>query len=459
MSLKGLLKLICCILIVGCASNAPGKKDNNKDGLKHTPKNIIILISDGCGYNHVDAANLYQHGKTGKQVYEQFPVRCGMSTFMASGSYDPNLAWASFDYVKSGYTDSAAAATAMSTGVKTYSGAIGLDIHRKPLAHLIDRCEQLGKATGVITTVQLSHSTPAGFVAHNESRNNYADIANEMFYKSTLEVIMGAGHPMYSNDNQLLTEPSDFEYKYTGGQDTWADLSDGKLTGADADGNGIADDWTVIEKHSDFQALMDGSTPNRIIGIAQVNGTLQQKRSGDDKAAPYVVPLNQSVPTLAEMTKAALNVLDNDPDGFFLMVEGGAVDWAGHGNQSGRVIEEEIDFNKAVEAAIEWVRTNSNWGETLVIVTGDHECGYLTGPDSGQTPHGPVWNQLINNGRENPPGMEWHSGSHTNLLIPFYAKGRGANLFKKTANTTDPVRGDYIDNTDIAKTLFALLAD
>jgi alkaline phosphatase len=459
MRLKGLLKLICCILIVGCTSNAPVKKDNNKAGLEHAPKNIIIMISDGCGYNHVDAASLYQFGQVGTQLYEDFPVRCGMSTFAAGGSYDPNQSWSSFDYVKSGYTDSAAAATAMSTGVKTYSGAIGLDIHKNPLTHLIDRCEQLGKATGAITTVQLSHSTPAGFVAHNESRYNYAAIANEMFYKSALEVIMGAGHPMYNNDNQVITNPDDFEYKYVGGETTWADLSDGKLTGADSDGDGLADDWTVIEKRSDFQVLMNGPTPSRVIGIAQVNGTLQQKRSGDGKATPYVVPLNQNVPTLAEMTKAVLNVLDNDPNGFFLMVEGGAVDWACHGNQSGRVIEEEIDFNKSVEAVLEWVRASSNWDETLVIVTADHECGYLTGPDSGQTDDGPVWNPLVNNGHEHQPRMEWHSGNHTNSLIPFYAKGRGAHLFKKSGVNTDPVRGGYIDNTDIANLIFSLLAD
>jgi alkaline phosphatase len=134
------------------------------------------------------------------------------------------------------------------------------------------------------------------------------------------------------------------------------------------------------------------------------------------------------------MTKAALNVLDDDPDGLFLMVEGGAVDWAGHTNQSGRVIEEQIDFNNAVEAAVAWVNANSNWGETLLIVTGDHETGYLTGPGSD-----PTWEPLVNNGASNLPGMEWHSGSHTNQLIPFFAKGSPHRMFK-----------DYAKNGDLA---------
>ena len=141
------------------------------------------------------------------------------------------------------------------------------------------------------------------------------------------------------------------------------------------------------------------------------------------------------------------------PDGFVLMVEGGAVDWAAHANQSGRVIEEEIDFNHSVEAVVEWVEKNSNWGETLVIVTGDHETGYLTGPGSD-----PAWMPLVTNGAGNLPGMEWHSGDHTNSLIPFFVKGRGATLFRKDPQVlSDPVRGHYIDNTMIAEVLFGLL--
>ena len=94
------------------------------------------------------------------------------------------------------------------------------------------------------------------------------------------------------------------------------------------------------------------------------------------------MPLNTTVPGLATMTEGALNVLDNDEQGFFLMVEGGAIDWAAHANQTGRTIEEEIDFNKAVDAVIYWVQRNSNWSETVLIVTGDHETGTLYGPGS-----------------------------------------------------------------------------
>ena len=427
---------------------------NNKNGLKHPPKNIIIMVADGCGFNHIDAADIYQSGQIGAQLYEDFPVACGASTYMAGGSYEPDIAWTYFDYFEESVTDSAAAATAMSTGVKTYNGAIGVDSGGQPVRNIIERCEQLGKATGVVTSVQLSHATPAAFTAHNVSRDNYAQIAREMIYESTCEVIMGCGHPWYNNDGQLKSSPNTF--KYVGEQSAWNDLVAG-TAGGDADADGIDDPWLLIQSRSEFLALAQGPTPKRAFAVAQVYTTLQQGRSGNSYADPYVVPFIETVPTLEEMTRAALNILDNDQDGFFLMVEGGAVDSASHSNQTGRLIEELAAFNRAVEAVINWVGTNSNWGQTLLIVTADHETGYLMGPGSGQTAEGPVWNPLTNNGPNTLPTVEWHSGSHTNSLVPFYSKGRYARLFERAAINTDLVIGPYIDNTDIAKTIFALL--
>jgi hypothetical protein len=118
------------------------------------------------------------------------------------------------------------------------------------------------------------------------------------------------------------------------------------------------------------------------------------------------------------------------------------------------MIEEEIDFSNAVQAVVDWVELNSNWNETLVIVTGDHETGYLTGPDSGP---GPDWKPLVNNGAGKLPGMKWNSGNHTNSLLPLFAKGAGSNVFTKYADNVDPVRGAYIDNIEIAQVVFELM--
>jgi len=145
-----------------------------------TPKNIILMISDGCGYNHIDAASIFQYGEIGRQIYEQFPVKYAMSTYsIESPVYHPDSAWSRFDYVRKKPTDSAASATAMATGFKTYNGAIGVDTAKTNLKNIIERLEQLGKATGVVTTVPFSHATPAAFVVHNEKRGHYVEIARE----------------------------------------------------------------------------------------------------------------------------------------------------------------------------------------------------------------------------------------------------------------------------------------
>ena len=99
-------------------------------------------------------------------------------------------------------------------------------------------------------------------------------------------------------------------------------------------------------------------------------------------AEPFAAPLNRNVPTLATMSKAAINCLDNNPKGFYLMIEGGAVDWANHANQPDRMIEEQIDFVEAVEAVVAWIESHGGWDETLLILTADHECGLLWGPNS-----------------------------------------------------------------------------
>ncbi|UCE19663.1 MAG: alkaline phosphatase [Gemmatimonadota bacterium] len=420
-------------------------------GVKH----VIVLISDGWGYNQI-AATRYWTGIA--REYESWDVVYPMSTYMWLGNYDTNQAWSDFNYVLSRYTDSAAAATAMSTGVKTYQGAICFDSRMQPLENLIERAEMLGLATGVITSVEWSHATPAGFVAHNRSRNNYDQIAREMVYESAVDVIMGAGHPMYGNEGEPVPSPQSggINYGYVGGEATWDELVAG-TAGGDADGDGIDDPWTLIQTREEFQALAHGDTPDRVLGTAQTRLTLQQARPGgpgrNDPQPPYTEAFISTVPTLEEMTRAALNVLDNDPDGFFLMIEGGAVDWANHANQLGRMIEEQVDFDNAFEVVIEWVEANSDWEETLVIVTGDHECGYLWGPNSGSPA---TFNPIVDNGTGVMPGYRYYSGYHTNSLIPLFAQGFGSERFEAYAINDDIQRGPYIDNTNIAHVIFGL---
>jgi alkaline phosphatase len=415
-------------------------------------RNIIVMIADGWGFNHAKATSYYEHGTEQGSVLSQFPYRFAMTTYSAGGhpfGYDPALAWDDFEWVMSEATDSAAAATAMACGVKTYDAAIGVDVNGKPVQNSLELAEGKGKSTGIVTTVQWTHATPAAHVAHNVHRDNYEEIGQEIIFRSAADVVIGAGHPWYDGDGRLKDTPNTF--KYVGGQTTWDALVAG-AAGGDADADGDADPWTLVQTREEFQALMSGPTPSRVLGTAQAYTTLNQARSGDGQAAPYVVARNETVPTLAEMSLAALNVLDDDPDGLYLMIEGGAIDWAAHANQSGRMIEEDIDFEQAVRAVIGWVEANGSWAETLLIVTGDHETGYLTGPGSD-----PVWNPITNNGKGILPGMEWHSTGHTNSLMLFAARGDAAGLFLPYASGHDPVYGPYLDNTNIPDVVNALL--
>ena len=424
------------------------------------PLNIILMISDGCGYNCFDLASLYQYGRTETQVYDSFPVRFAVSTHSASSTpYDPQKAWASFEFVLSDPTDSAAAATAMATGVKTNDNMVCLSPDGTRLTSIIELAEGLGKKTGTVTSVTFCHATPASFLAHADDRYKYGEIVRQIIRESPADVVMGCGHPYYDRSGRPIEEP---EFRYVGDQKTWEALLRGEL-GADADLDGRPDPWTVIQTAEAFRSMIEGPAPSRVFGIAPTNRTLQQEREGDEQADPFDVSLVQTVPTLSEMALAALNVLDDDPDGFFLMIEGGAVDWACEDIQTGRLIEEQISFNQAVEAVVDWVETNSRWADTLLIVTSDHETGYITGPGSGkELPGGDLsktWKPLVNKGKGKIPEMEWHHDDHTNALVPLYAKGYGSERFAALADETDPVRGFYLDNTEIGLLMIELLKE
>ncbi len=422
------------------------------------------------GFNTMIAADYYQKGKTNAQQYQSFPIKYAMSHYPAktgsypdsmqwSSGYNPKAMWSDFNYALSDFTESAASATALSTGVKTYNNSIGKDLDFKNLVHITQIAKRMNKSAGVITSVEWTHATPAGFVAHNVTRDNYKQIAYEMLLESKLDVIMGCGNPDYNNNGAS----SHNTYQYVGDSLLWLGLKAGNTifypggitadTVEDCNGDCIWDSWTLIQDRSEFQKLITGDTPLRVLGVPKVFETLQQSRSGDINANPYVIPFTTTVPTLAEMTNATLNILDNNPNGFFLLIEGGAIDWAAHLNQKGRLIEEQIDFNNAVDAVIHWVNENSNWNETLVIVTSDHECGFVWGPGSGPPA---TFNPIINNGQNNLPEFSFYSNEHTNSLVPFFAKGAGSEIFVLFADETDPIRGRFIQNSEIAQGIKAI---
>jgi len=276
---------------------------------------------------------------------------------------------------------------------------------------------------------------------------------------------MGCGNPMFDDDGLPVTSRWK-DPKYVGDSVFWRQIIDGSgkqtkfmVSGKvkavkDVDGDRKPDPWFMVRDLGEFRSLQKGETPKRVLGVPDVYSTLQQARSfqnGENKdSPPFVTPFIQTVPTLTEMAAGALNVLDNNPEGFFLMIEGGAIDWASHSNQKGRLIEEMKSFNDAFKAVIEWIKKQSTWAETLVIVTGDHETGFLW----GEQPFYP----LVDTGKDQLPIMEFHSTGHTNSLIPFYAKGAGSELYRNYADEKDNIRGPYIQNSEVAQLIHLLWA-
>ncbi|MEM8553071.1 MAG: alkaline phosphatase [Pseudomonadota bacterium] len=480
-------------------------------------KNVILMISDGIGFNGWLASDYFQ-GKLNQQTYQvtrpdgTTPVVFGLkhdslNLIDATGQplpnasdvadaagavpqgYDPRTRWSQFDGAfrndyppvserYTSYTDSAAAGTTMHTGRKTANGRLNMDwTGTEEFQTIAQIAMDQGRSAGAVTTVQVSHATPASTIAHNISRQNYAEIFNEMA-GSELAVMMGAGHPFYDDSGNPVTPDTSAErdpFRFVGGEDTLTALtSEDGLNG-----------FTFIDDASAFEALADGEDlPERVIGIAKARNTLQASREElDDADTPSGMAFNPVVPDLATMSIGAINVLNQNPDGFFLMIEGGAVDWMGHANNMPRFIEEQMDFDRAVDAVIEWVETNSSWDETLLIVTSDHETGGIWGEGTYTNGEGgPVaadrsadallaarydpaedlFNEFLavqDRGEGNMPGYQFASRNHTNELVPLWAMGPGAGEFAEFTRTDLEAKrlwgeqygwdGSYVDNTAV----------
>lgn len=472
--------------------------------------NVILMINDGAGWGAWDAAAYWQYGSREGAPYADFPVRYGVATFplttanaptgvsTATVGYDPGRAWdtgptaepalpfAGYRYLARTPTDSAAAGTAMASGVKTYNNAINHDNHGRPVAFATLTARAVGKATGVVTSVPFSHATPAAFGAQNASREAYHAIARQMLSQGHLDLIMGTGLPGYNVNGTPCERLADGESamgrddpdEFVSAEDAAA-LAAGRLVPA-----GSAQAWRVIRDKAEFEAVAEGRPGHAgpLLGSPRIAKTLQQTRqarfTGQDPGNPSGDAYVATVPTLATMARGALRHLSaQSGDGLFLMIEGGATDWAAHTShcgtqwsygpcppepEYGRLIEETLDFNDAVAAVVEWIEANGGWERTLLIVTTDHDNSMPMGPDAQAQPYQPV----VNHGRGRMPGISFRpTGDHSNALVPLWAKGAGAERFATRVRGVDPGYaahvglndGAFIDNTDIAVVIEGVL--
>lgn len=362
-----------------CQGNAYTVKAYDGDGNHSDPsaearstlavKNVVFMIGDGMGPGQQKAAGCYlfgpDQGSPGSQLsFETLPVTGEVTNAPATGTL----------------TDSAAAGTAMATGHKVNNQVISVALpgDGSDLYTILECFRDQGKATGIVTTTTISNATPAAFGAHATSRGKIGEIVNDMLNGSRPNVLFGGAHALVGITPDLAT----------------------------------AAGYTVVTDRAELQALPAGT--------AYVSGQFISGYMPYEYDAAQATPdPYDTLPHLREMTQAALDLLGEDPDGLFLMVEGGRIDHAGHDNDIERNIFEAVEFDKAAKTVIDWASTRP---DTLVIVTADHETGGLSVDACGA--------------KGEIPTVSWSSDTHTSTNVRYYAKGPVATRLSGTIPNT-----------------------
>jgi alkaline phosphatase len=326
-------------------------------GCAAQPKHVILFIGDGMGPEQVKAAGMYANGEAGTLFFERFPVQTRVTTECAGG----------------GVTDSAASGTAINTGRKVEKGVISSAIpgDGSDLETMLEYYQKQGKATGLVTTSYITDATPASFGSHAGKRGDFNDIVTDYLYESRPNVLMG-GNKHIKPDEAMKAG------------------------------------YTVVEDRDEFLGLDTKST--MVAGLFGKSGAMPYLTEADSKKYPGIT----------EMTLMSIRLLEKDPDGFFLMVEGGRIDHAGHKNALKENVLETIAFDEAVAAAMEWARDRK---DVLIVVTADHETGGLT--------------VVQNNGKGNLPEVKWAHKKHTSTPVPLYAWGKGAVKLAMVEDNTE----------------------
>lgn len=293
------------------------------------PKYVFLFIGDGMGMSQISSAEMF----LGNQKNPKNPNIEKMS-FTKFNSQGMSTTYAADTFI----TDSASAGTAIATGNKTNDGVINMDPTKTvKYTSMAEMAKQKGMKVGIVSSVSIDHATPAVFYAHNASRNNYYDIALELS-KSNFDYFAGGG----------LKQP----------------------TGSKKD---KPDAYKEIEKEG-YKIVKDKDSFTKLDKSAKKVMALSPKLDAD-QALPYAINNDKDSISLADFTKKGIDLLDNEK-GFFMMVEGGKIDWACHANDAATSIKDVVAFDDAVKQALDFYEKHKE--ETLILVTADHETGGLT---------------------------------------------------------------------------------
>jgi len=411
------------------SSEGSSPSDNDEQNGDGAVDNVIFMIPDGFATSYATNYRLYKDGDE--------PIWDDMLTGMMKtvSANDP-------------ITDSAAAGTAMATGEKTDNGMISMSPDGEELGTILQAAEEAGKSSGLVATSTVTHATPATFGAHTENRNDEHLIAPQ-YLENDVDVVLG------------------------GGKNTFLPESEGGLQEERHLINEFEEEgYQFVEDSDQLQA----AESEKVLGLF-----------ADDAMAPELEREQTNEPSLAEMTETAIDTLDQNEDGFFLMVEGSQIDWAGHANDSAWAMSDTEAFEEAVTEAVDFANEDE---ETLVVMAGDHDTGGMTvgGYDTGGTQleilhdvnntGGYIAGQLnsdqsnardvmleyanieitddeveaiqtsdepdlaINHIISNYAGVGWSSYDHTGQEVPLYAHGPGSEMFT-----------GLVDNTDVPKSM------
>lgn len=329
-----LLFLVIIVLFASCATNDKEEK---------TPKYIFYFIGDGFGLAHSQVAEKYlqeTQGDTCRLVMNSFSDIALYSTFCSNR------------YI----TGSAAAGTALSTGEKTTVNTIGMaDDKKTPLKNIAEKYKEKGYKVGIITSVSIDHATPAAFYAHQPSRNMYYNISLELS-KSGFNYFAGGDFIHPDGDGEI----NDKDLAANIGLAKGTKVSDKPSSLEIAKQNG----YRIIKSREDFKNLKNGEDklicfPTRLQG---------------GNTSYYSIDQSKEDLTLVDFTSKGIEVLDNQ-QGFFMMIEGGKIDWAAHANCISTVVKDVLQFDEAISKALEFYKKHPD--ETLIVVCGDHETGGL----------------------------------------------------------------------------------
>ncbi|MGK9175283.1 alkaline phosphatase [Yokenella regensburgei] len=394
-------------------------------------KNIILLIGDGMGDSEITAARNYAEGAGGYfKGIDALPLT-GQYTHYALDKKTGKP-----DYV----TDSAASATAWSTGVKTYNGALGVDIHEKDHMTILEMAKAAGLATGNVSTAELQDATPAALVSHVISRKCYGpSVTSEKCAANALEK-GGKG----SITEQLLNARADVTLG--GGAKTFSEAATaGEWKGKTLREQAQARGYQLVGDAAGLAAITDASQDKPLLGLfsegnmpVRWEGPKASLHGNTDKPAVTCTPnakRNDTIPTLAQMTDKALELLSKNEKGFFLQVEGASIDKQDHAANPCGQIGETVDLDEAVQKALAFAKKKGN---TLVIVTADHAHASQIIPADTKAPG---LSQLLNTKDGTVMAMtygnsEEESMEHTGTQIRIAAYGpHAANVVGLTDQT------------------------